>query len=240
MTATPTERRLEYRHEGSLLEAFVCAPAAAGPRPAVLIAHAWAGRAPFECDKARALAALGYVGIAIDMYGKGVLGQSVEENSGLMKPFLDNRAMLQSRFHAALAAARSDTAVDPSRVAAIGFCFGGLCVLDLARSGADVRGVVSFHGLLGKPGNTDGQRIGAKVLVLHGHDDPMVPVADVVAFEQEMSAAGADWQVHAYGNTLHSFTNPEANDPSFGVKYDANADRRSWRAMVNFLEEVLA
>lgn len=240
MTAQHQERTLEYRHEGSLLEAFVCAPAGGGRRPAVLISHAWAGRSPFECDKARALAGLGYVGIAIDVYGKGVLGKSVEENGALMKPFLDNRALLQGRLQAALAAARSDPAVDGGRVAAMGFCFGGLCVLDLARSGADVRGVVSFHGLLGKPGNTDGRRIGAKVLVLHGHDDPMVPPADVLAFEEEMTAAGADWQVHAYGHTLHAFTNPEANDPSFGVKFDANANRRSWRALENFLEEVLA
>jgi dienelactone hydrolase len=235
-----SEKTLEYRHEGSVLEAFVCAPAGPGPRPAVLVAHAWAGRSGFECDKARALAAMGYVGIAIDMYGKGVLGNGVEENSALMKPFLDNRALLQGRFEAALAAARQEEAVDAAKIAAIGYCFGGLCVLDLARSGADVKGVVSFHGLLGQPGNTAGRPIGAKVLVLHGHDDPMVPVADVVTFEQEMTAAGADWQVHAYGHTLHSFTNQEANDPGFGVKFDANANRRSWQAMQNFLAEVLA
>ncbi len=235
-----TERTLEYRHEGSLLEAFVCTPTGGGRHPAVLIAHAWAGRSPFEADKARALAELGYVGIAIDMYGKGVLGRSAEENGALMKPFLDHRALLQGRLHAALAAARADAAVDGERVAAMGFCFGGLCVLDLARSGADVRGVVSFHGLLRKPGNTDDRRIAAKVLVLHGHDDPMVLPADVLAFEQEMTAAGADWQVHAYGHTLHAFTNPEANDPSSGLKFNANANRRSWRSLVNFLEEVLA
>lgn len=235
-----SERTFEYVHEGTVLEAFVCAPADAARRPAVLVAHAWAGRSGFENDKARALAALGYVGIAIDMYGKGVLGGSPEENGALMTPFLDNRPLLQSRLQAALAAARLDPAVDPQRVAAIGFCFGGLCVLDLARSGADVRGVVSFHGLLGKPGNTDGRQIAGKVLVLHGHDDPMVPVSDVVALETELTAAGADWQIHTYGNTLHAFTNPQANDPEFGVRYDANADRRSWRAMTDFLEEVLA
>jgi dienelactone hydrolase len=234
-----TVRTIDYTHAGTALEALVCAPPAGGRRPAVLVAHAWAGRSPLENAKAEALAALGYVGIAIDMYGKGVLGRSVEENSALMKPFLDDRALLQSRLQAALAAARSDPAVDPGRVAAIGFCFGGLCVLDLARSGADVRGVVSFHGLLGKPGNTDGRRIGSKVLVLHGHDDPMVPVADVVALESELTAAGADWQIHTYGHTLHAFTNPEANDPGFGVKYDAAADRRSWRAMADFLAEAL-
>lgn len=239
MSTRHSERTLEYHHAGSLLEAYVCAPAGGGRRPAVLISHAWAGRSPFECDKARALADLGYVGIAIDLYGKGVLGGSVGENAALMQPLLDDRALLQGRLHAALAAARVDAAVDGSRVAAMGFCFGGLCVLDLARSGADVRGVVSFHGLLGKPGNTDGRRIEARVLVLHGHDDPMVPPADVLAFEQEMTAAGVDWQVHVYGHTLHSFTNPEARDPSRGVKFDANANRRSWRALENFLAEVL-
>jgi dienelactone hydrolase len=129
--------------------------------------------------------------------------------------------------------------IDARRVAAMGFCFGGLCVLDMARSGAAVRGVVSFHGLLNKPGNTEGRTIQAKVLVLHGHDDPLCPVADVVAFETEMTAAGADWQLHAYGNTMHSFTNPEADDPAFGTVYSESADRRSWASLLNFLEEVL-
>lgn len=236
-----TEALIEYVHQGQVLEGFLCYDhTRPGPLPAVMISHAWAGRSGFECDKARALAALGYAGFALDLYGKGVLGTSVEENSGLMQPFLANRPMLQSRLAAALAALRNQPAVAPGRIAAMGFCFGGLCVLDLARTGADIRGVVSFHGLLGKPGNTAGQRITAKVLVLHGHDDPMCPVAEVNAFESEMTEACADWQIHVYGNTMHSFTNPQANDPGFGTVYDAAADRRSWVSLLNFLEEVLA
>ena len=232
------ERKVEYRHENTLLEGFLAHDGKTGKKPAVLVAHAWAGRSPFEDDKARALAGLGYVGFALDMYGKGVLGTSAEENSALMTPLLQDRARLQSRLHAALAAVRAQPEVDPERVAAIGFCFGGLCVLDLARTGADVLGVASFHGLLTAPGNTSGTAISSKVLVLHGHDDPMVPVSQVNEFETEMTAAGVDWQVHAYGGTLHSFTNPEANDPSFGTQFKATANRRSWATLVDFLGEI--
>lgn len=232
------ERSVEYRHDNTLLEACLAHDGKAGRKPAVLVAHAWAGRSGFENDKARALAGLGYVGFALDMYGKGVLGASVEENSALMTPLLQDRTRLQARLHAALATVREQPEVDPNRVAAIGFCFGGLCVLDLARTGADLRGVASFHGLLTAPGNTGGKPIGAKVLVLHGHDDPMVPVSQVNDFEAEMTAAGADWQVHAYGGTMHSFTNPEANDPSFGTQFKATANRRSWATLVDFLGEI--
>ena len=234
------ERKVEYRHADTVLEGFLAHDGKSGKKPAVLVAHAWAGRSPFEDDKARALAGLGYVGFALDMYGKGILGSSVEENSALMTPLLQDRPRLQDRLHAALAAVRAQPEVDPSRVAAIGFCFGGLCVLDLARTGADVRGVASFHGLLTPPGNTSGKAITSKVLVLHGHDDPMVPVSQVNDFEAEMTAAGVDWQVHAYGGTLHSFTNPEANDPSFGTQFKATANRRSWATLVDFLGEIFA
>lgn len=213
--------------------------ASPGPLPAVLIAHPWAGRNDFVLDKARQLAELGYAGFALDMYGDARLGEGAEACSALMMPFMDDRALLQRRMSAALAALRGLPQVNAGRVAAMGFCFGGLCVLDLARTGADLRGAVSFHGLLKPPGNTAGQCITAKVLVLHGHDDPMAPMADVVALGKELSEAGADWQVHVYGNTVHAFTNPLANDPAFGTVYNASADSRSWRSLVNFLAEVL-
>ena len=233
------ERFIEYEHEGATLEGFLaCDDADEGERPAVMVVHAWGGRGQFECDKARALAELGYVGFAADLYGKGVLGASVEENAGLMQPFLDDRAMLQSRLTTALATLRSQPEADESRVAAIGYCFGGLCVLDLARIGTNVKGVASFHGLFGAPGNTAGTRITAKILALHGHEDPMVPVDAVVALEQELTQAGADWQIYVYGNAMHAFTNPAANDLNLGAVYERNADRRSWQALMNFLEEL--
>lgn len=211
-----------------------------GRRPAVLINHAWGGRDGFVAEKAQKLAALGYVGFALDMYGKGILGSGPEENAKLMQPFMDDRGMLQKRSQAALAAVKLMPWVDDSKIAAIGFCFGGLCVLDLARTGADIKGVVSFHGLLGAPGNTGNNRIKAKVLALHGNDDPMVPVEQVIAFQQEMTHAGADWQLHCYGNTMHAFTNPVANNPDFGTVYQPAADRRSWQSLCNFLEEIFA
>lgn len=211
-----------------------------GKRPGVMIAHAWAGRSGFENGKAEELAKLGYVGFALDNFGKGILGRNTEENSALIQPFLDDRAMLQGRLQIALDVLKGLDEVDASRVAAIGFCFGGLCVLDLARTGTDLAGVVSFHGLFGSPGNTAGNKIKAKVLALHGWDDPMAPPDQVVSLAEELSSMGADWQLHGYGNTMHAFTNPQANDPDFGTVYNPDADRRSWNAMQNFLSEIFA
>ncbi len=234
------ERYVEYTHDGDVLEGYMAwDERRPGPRPGVLVSHAWGGRGDLECAKARELAELGYCGFALDVYGKGVRGSGPDENAKLMQPFLDDRAMLQGRISAALETLRGQDEVDAQRTAAIGYCFGGLCVLDLARTGSDVRGVVSLHGLFNSPGNTSGVSIGAKVLALHGHDDPMVPVEAVNALEAELSEAGADWQIHVYGNAMHAFTNPNANSPDRGTVYDADADRRSWIATVGFLEEVL-
>lgn len=233
------ERFVEYEHDGKLLEGFLAVDdSGEAQKPAVLIAHAWAGRTDFDCDKARKLAELGYVGFALDLYGKGVQGNSVEENTALMTPFMEDRAMLQARLNVALETLRVAEEVDTNRIAAMGFCFGGLCVLDMARAGAELSGVASFHGLLAPPGNTEGNKIKTKVLVLHGHEDPMVPVEQVNAFQDEMTSASADWQVHAYGNTMHAFTNPKANDPSFGTVYSESADKRSWQTLSNFLQEI--
>lgn len=224
-----------------LLEAFFAFDDAISTRrPAVLINHTWAGRDAFVAEKAKQLAALGYVGFAVDMYGKGVLGMSVAENAQLMQPFMDNRDMLQKRMLAAYANVKLLPWVDDSRIAAIGFCFGGLCALDLARTGASIKGAVSFHGLLYPPGNSEGNAISAKILALHGHDDPLATPQQVLAFQQEMTAAGADWQLHSYGHTQHAFTNPVANDPERGMVYSADADRRSWLAMTQFLAEIFA
>jgi len=209
-----------------------------GPLPAVLISHPWAGRTSGMEQRARELARLGYAAFALDMYGAGRTGNSMEENRALMQPVVSNRPLLAQRINAALTAVRAQPQIDARRVGAMGYCFGGLCVLDLARSGADVRGVVSFHGIL-KPNGMQSKPIKSKVLVLHGQDDPLAPVEDVIAFEKEMTDANVDWQLHAYGGVVHAFTEPTANDPAHGMVYNAAADRRSWRAMVNFFEEVL-
>jgi dienelactone hydrolase len=207
-------RTIDYQDGDIDLQGYLAwDDAVEGKRPGVMISHAWAGRSDFENGKAEALAKLGYVGFALDNYGSGILGTNTEENSALIQPFLDDRAMLQGRMQIALEVLKGLDEVDASRVAAIGFCFGGLCVLDLARTGTDIRGVVSFHGLFGSPGNTAGNKIRAKVLALHGWDDPMAPPDQVISLAEELSSMGADWQVHGYGNTMHAFTNPQANDP---------------------------
>ena len=208
------------------------------PVPGVLISHAWGGLGEFEKGKARELAKLGYAGFCLDMYGQGMRGSSPEENTKLMQPFLDDRVMLQRRMELALQTIQSQPIVDSERIAAVGYCFGGLCVLDLARSGASLSGVVSFHGLFHPPEHTQRNKIQAKVLALHGWDDPMVTPELVVALGAELSEAEADWQIHAYGHTMHAFTNPAAQSPESGTQYNDDADRRSWQSLLNFLEEV--
>ncbi|MGF1544770.1 MAG: dienelactone hydrolase family protein [Parvularculaceae bacterium] len=234
-------RSLDYNHDGAALRAFVADDdAKPGPKPAVLVAHAWAGRSACEDDAAKRMAALGYVGVAIDVYGAGVLGASKEENEELMTPFVQDRALLRARLAAGLEAARGDAAVDGAKVAAIGFCFGGLCVLDMARAGLDVHGVASFHGLFMRPDDLPVQRIDAKVIAFHGYDDPMAPPDAMVGFANEMTEAVADWRLHAFGGTMHSFTNPDANDPDFGTVYSDLAATRSWNALEGFLQECFA
>jgi dienelactone hydrolase len=153
---------------------------------------------------------------------------------------MEDRAKLQQRMKAALNTVKLLPWVDENKIAAIGFCFGGLCALDLARTGVDIKGVVSFHGLLGTPDNTKGNKIKAKILALHGRDDPMGLPEQVLAFQEEMTQADADWQFVSFGHTVHAFTNPVANNPDFGTVYQADADRRSWLAMQNFFTEIFA
>ncbi len=212
----------------------------AGKRPAVLVAHDWSGRNEFACQKAERLAELGYVGFALDMFGQGVIGNTKDEKSALIQPLMANRELLGQRVLAALNSVKTLDQVDNARIGAMGFCFGGLCVLDLARMGAKVRGVLSFHGLLHAPSSSRTHPITAKVLALHGADDPMVSPDVVAEFQDEMSKAGADWQFHTYGNTMHAFTNPMANDPGFGTVYSGIADRRSWITVKNFFTEIFS
>lgn len=233
------KQNFEYKDGTTSCEGYVVSDGA-GKKPCVLISHAWAGIQDHERHAAERLADLGYVGFAIDVYGKGIKGDPMGDNSALMGPYLQDRAKLKQRLLAAVAAAKAHPAVDPNRIAMIGYCFGGLCALDTARSGtSDVKGVVSLHGLFTPPGLGAQGPIKAKVLVLHGWDDPMATPDSVLGLAKEMTAAKADWQVHAYGNTLHAFTTEGANAPERGVQFSKTANRRSWVATVDFLKEVL-
>lgn len=235
-----TTRYVEYRDGDAVLEGMLAYDGTGTiPAPGVVVCHAWGGRSEFECERARALAELGYVGFALDVFGKGVLTEDRDECAEQIKPFMEDRALLQRRLAAGVEAARGQAEVDAKRMAGIGYCFGGLCALDMARFAMGLKGVVSFHGLLTPPG-IEYDRIEARVLVLHGWDDPMVPPDQVMSLAEEMTAAEADWQLHAYGDTLHAFTKPGANDPAFGTVYKDTAARRSWQSMQNFLGESFA
>ena len=232
-----SKRSIEYTHDGKTFEGLLTSDGS--KKPAVLVSHAWAGRSPSEDGFAVKMAEWGYTGFSLDLYGKGVLGSSVEENQALMTPLMEDRPKLQDRLKTVLATVREQPEVDADKVAIIGFCFGGLCALDLARIGTDIKGAASFHGLFTPPGNT-ADKITAKVIAFHGWDDPMAQPDTVLDLATELTKAGADWQIHGYGNTMHAFMNPEANDPSFGTVYSPTAERRAWASLKDFLEEVFA
>ena len=227
---------VNYQAKNIDLKGYVAFPDAENA-PLVLIVHTWAGKDEFVHQRAEDLAALGYVGFAVDMYGNGKVGADTAENESLMTPLVSDRDMLKDRIVSALNYGKSLPGVDSSRAAAIGYCFGGLVVLDLARSGEDLNGVVSFHGLL-MPSDISEKGIKAKVLVLHGERDPMVPLDMVDTFQKEMTEAEADWQLHSYGGTYHAFTNPDANDPNLGTQFNKSANDRSWQSMKNFFAEI--
>ncbi|MFZ5432836.1 MAG: dienelactone hydrolase family protein [Calditrichota bacterium] len=209
------------------------------PRPGVLVCHEWWGLNDYAKSRADQLAQLGYIALACDIYGKGQRATTAEDAQKLATPFYSDRALLRTRVRAGLDELLKHPLTDQQRVAVIGYCFGGMAALELARSGADIKGVVSFHGSLATPNPEDAKSIKAKVLVLHGADDPHVNAEQVAAFEDEMRTAGVDWQLVAYGGAVHAFTNPAAgNDPTTGVAYNAAADRRSWQAMKNFFNEI--
>lgn len=244
---TPTSPRvhteyLDYADGETVCQAYVAhAPSGGARRPCVLVAHAWAGQNEAIRATTERLAHLGYVGFALDVYGKGIRGGEADDNSHLMAPYMARRDLLRRRLLAGLDAARRHPLVDPDRIAALGYCFGGLCVLDLARSAPpDLKAVVSIHGVLQPPDLGPQAPIHAQVLVLHGWEDPVSPPPDVLAIARELTEAGADWQLHAYGHAKHAFTYEGANDPQAGIAYDAPAARRAWATTKAFLEEVLS
>jgi dienelactone hydrolase len=234
-------RVVEYQQGDAVLEGYLAwDDAIQGQRPGVLVVHEWTGLGDYAKTRARQLAKLGYVAFAADIYGKGIRPKTPQEAGAQAGIYKQDRALMRARVQAGLDVLRHDPRCNPKRVAAIGYCFGGTCVLELARSGADVAGVVSFHGGLDTPTPADARNIRCKVLVLHGGDDPHMPRKDVEAFEDEMRAGGVDWQLVVYGGAVHAFTNPASgSDKSRGAAYDARADRRSWEAMKVFFAETL-
>jgi dienelactone hydrolase len=238
-TGIHTER-VEYKHGDTVLEGFLAYDeGTADKRPGVLIVHEWTGMNPYVEKRAEQLAKMGYVAFALDMYGKGVRAKDAKEAASLAGKYKGDRKLMRTRAQAGLDVLTQQSRTDPKRVAAIGYCFGGTTVLELARAGTEINGVVSFHGDLATPSPEDAKNIKAKVLVCHGADDPFVPPDVVSKFEDEMRKGGVDWQLIAYGNAVHSFTNPGAGaDKSRGAAYDAEADRRSWAAMEQFFGEI--
>ena len=230
---------LEYRDGTTVCEGYVARAASAGKQPCVLIAHDWSGRLSHIDRMADEMAAQGYAGFAIDVYGRGNRGRIDADNSELMAPFIADRALLQRRLQAALEAAASLPFVDSQRMAIVGYCFGGLCALDLARGGdARLKAAISIHGVLTKPPGPS-RHIPASILVLHGWEDPYAPPRDVLELARELTEAGAEWELQAYGHALHAFTAENLNDPAKGLAYHAQAAARARRAQFTFLAETL-
>ena len=232
---------IEYKQGDAVLEGYLAYDTSIkGKRPGVLIVHQWKGLTDYEKKRAEMLAQLGYNAFALDIYGKGIRPQSTQEAGAQAGKYKSDRALLRARAQAGLAVLEQHELTDPKRVAAIGYCFGGTTVIELARTGADIKGVVSFHGGLDSPHPEDGKAIKCKVLALHGADDPFVPAKDLAAFEDEMRQAKVDWQLVKYGGAVHSFTEVNAGTNNLpGAAYNEKADRRSWEAMKEFFAEVL-
>lgn len=229
-----------YRSDGVELEGFVAYDKSKlGPRPGILVVHQWKGLTDYEKKRCEMLAKLGYTAFAVDIYGKGVRPTTTAEAGKLAGQYKGDRTLLRARVNAGLETLRKMSQVDAKRIACIGYCFGGTTALELARSGADVAGVVSFHGGLSSPTPLDAQKIRCKVLALHGADDPYVPAPEVAAFQDEMRQAKVDCQLVAYSGAVHSFTHWDAgSDNSKGAAYNEKADHRSWEAMRTFFAEV--
>jgi dienelactone hydrolase len=231
---------VEYNDGDTVLEGYLAYDdAAKGKRAGVVVVHEWWGLNDFIKGQTEVLANLGYVAFAIDMYGKGVRAKTTEEAGALATIYRSDRKLMRRRANAGLEVLRKYPLTDTRNIAAIGYCFGGGVVLEMARAGDDISGVVSFHGNLDNPNPADSRNIRASVLVLHGAEDPYVKPEQVDAFWSEMKKTEADWQVNIYSGAVHSFTNPASgSDKSKGVAYNEKAAKRAWSAMKLFFGEI--
>ena len=231
---------IEYKDGDTVLEGYlVYDESNAQKRPGIIVVHEWKGLNDYAKKRAEQLAQLGYVAFAIDMYGKGVRPETNDEAAKQAAIYKDDRQLMRHRAQAGLEVLKNQPLVDAEKIAAIGYCLGGTSALELARSGAELKGVVSFHGGLETPLPEDAKNIKGKVLALHGADDPYVPVKEADGFEEEMKNASVDYQLIRYPNAVHGFTNPEnGNDPTKGVAYNEEADQKSWEEMKDFLQKI--
>jgi len=226
---------IPYSDGPTALEGFA-AHTVPDKRPVVILCHAWNGRDQYICEKAEMMARWGYVGFALDMYGKGKIGKSKEENAALKKPFLEDRLLLKRRLLKAYETASSLPYVNRQKIAVVGFGFGGLCALDLARCGVNLRGAVSVYGHFDPPPGH--HPIDTKILILHGYDDPIVKQEALRHFADELTEKKIDWQAHVYSNTMHAFMNPDVNEPGAGLVYNPVSAQRAWHEIQGFLEEI--
>ncbi len=234
-------KEIELKQGGTVLKGFIAwDDAFTERRPGVVVVHEWWGHDEHARAQARRLAEAGYVGFALDLYGGGKVAAHPADAEKFMMEAIKDPAAIRARFEAALAALKGDAHVDPARIAAIGYCFGGGVVLDMARAGhPDLDAVVSFHGVLATQTPAQKGAVHARVLVLHGADDPMATVADVEALRKELDAAGATYAIVTYPGARHAFTNPKADSHGMAaLSYNADADKRSWAAMLGLLKEV--
>lgn len=232
---------VNYEQGGTRLVGFLAwDDAAQGKRPGVIVCPEWWGLNDYAKFRAHKLAELGYVALAVDLFGDGKTTEDPKEAGSLAGALKANRALLRARVNAGLEQLKKAEHVDPQQTAAIGYCFGGTTAIELARSGADVKAVVTFHAGLDSPNPADGTNIKAHILVCHGGNDSFTSEKDFDAFEDEMRQAHVDWQINIYGGAVHSFTNPGADKHGIpGIAYNTEADRRSWRDMQLFFDETL-
>ena len=234
------DRAIPHSFEGEQLESVFVGRRDGQARPTVILIPTVMGVSDLEVGFGRQLVELGYNAFVADLFGKEFRGAPRDTMFGEMNRLKGDRAALRRRMEHVLEIARGLDEVPSGQIVAAGYCFGGMCALDLARSGADIVAAVSFHGLFDPPG-LPAEKIKAKVAAFHGWDDPMVPPEKVVALGQELTEGGADWQIHAYGHVGHGFTNPRASDLQIdGVAYNALAAERSWTSFINLLEELFA
>lgn len=239
------EEEINYQADGQIFKSFLATEDQSKKRPAILVIPYWRGLDELAIETAKKLALHGYVGVAIDYYGNGKIAKTDEEAAELMTPLFMNREVLQKRLIAAFNAVKAHPSVDGLQIAAMGFCFGGLCAIELLRSGVPLKGSVAFHAVLNNRIGDEEARtvpiarsIQGSLLILNGHDDPLVSLEDILAIQKEMTEAKVDWQMHLFSHTSHAFTNPHAQDKGKGLMFNQKSNDRAWIMADHFYREI--